>query len=369
MRIRARMLWLTASVVVMMVPGLAAPAAPLPLGKLLQMADAVVVATVQNQVVSGPDVSLSLTAVRVLKGSVMPGSNLYVTWSPPVPPDSTLLGRSTAGSGVWFLKQGAAGWTALPISAGAISFEGVYFTVPSRSLQAGNAYDPQASLQERFASELAAAARDPESAPAVAHVIAGGAIDDFDPVVLSPIWSQLASDPSASTRAIGLAGQIRLGASSALVAVANTDAAAFPADAQDHLSIAICQYHNPDSAGINALGALVKSSYADTVRFCAMHALRAIHNKDTLVYLSALLDAGSVRAQYEAIAGIASFANGFPIQAAENAANMGFLTASGNAPLATSDTQKYFPTRSAFAKQPEMYVSFWKNWLVANQLK
>jgi hypothetical protein len=348
--------------------GLGAPAANVSLAVLLNQADAVIVATVEAAVASGPDVALSLIVSRVVKGSLGSGSSVPVTWVPVTSSVKVGAGEAAEQTGIWFLKQQGPTWVVLPITVGAVPVNAIYVHVPSGALPVAYAYDAGLPSESRLAYEIAAAAQDPLAATELAHVAASGAVDGLGSDVLPPIWAQLSSSTTPITRAIGLAGQIRLGSAAALVVLSNMDPSAFTSVAQDLLSAGICGYRSSDSAAVGGLGALTKSSYADNVRFCAVHALREIHSKEALAYLAPLLDSASLRSQYEAVAGIASFANGLPIQTAANTATLSDLAVPPDAPLATTDTQKYFPSQSAFARQPQMYISFWKSWLLTHPI-
>ncbi|HCC56540.1 MAG TPA: hypothetical protein DEQ47_04635 [Solibacterales bacterium] len=347
--------------------GLSAPAASLQLGSLLRQSDAVVNGSIESTVPSGTSVVVNLLVTRTIKGAVLTGTPLNATWTP-----ETQLQFSSSirngESGIWFLKQSGAAWAVLPVALGAVPISGIYIHVPAGPLPSIFAYDDSLPASNRLADELAAAAQSTETAVALGHILASGAADDLGSNVLGSIWGQLASSATPMTQAIGLAGQIRVGNSAGLAVLATVGPQAFSADAQDHLSTAICRYNASDIGAIQSLGALVTSAYAENVKLCAGHALRAIHSKEAVKYLMPLLDSPSRRMQYEAVAGIASFANGFPVQTANNTVDMSVLAANPNAPPATTDTLRYFPTLSAFQKQPDTYISYWKNWLLAHSI-
>jgi len=339
------------------------PAASLSLASLLGEADAVVVGSANVTALSGTDVAISLVISRVVKGAVGAGTILPVTWSL----SSTVpFSLGTTGTGIWFLQQQGSSWIVLPVTAGEVPLSAVYINVPSGPLPVGYSYDASLPSVNRLANEIAVAAQDPVAGAQLAHIAASGAIDGLGSGVLLPIWTQLSSSSVPLTRAIGLAGQIRLGLPAPLAVLAGADPGAFTSDAQDHLSASICRYTGSDSGSVGSLGALAQSTYADNLIFCAIHALREIHSSDTLTYLAPLLDSSSARIQYEAVAGIASFANGLPTQTPGNTANMSLFTIPQAAPFATADTQNYYPTMSAFAKQPQIYITFWKNWLLTH---
>jgi len=86
-------------------------------------------------------------------------------------------------------------------------------------------------------------------------------------------------------------------------------------------------------------------------------------------HLAALLDSASPDIRYDAVSGLAAFANNFPIQDATNFANMGFLQSQGATVFTTADTMKNFPGVTAFHQQESVYLEFWKAWWITNRSK
>jgi hypothetical protein len=249
------------------------------------------------------------------------------------------------------------------------SGDAIYVTVPASALPSAFAYGPSVSTSGKLIDEMGAALEDPSTGGLASHLVSAGLMDDLGATDTAALWSQLLSSSDARARTTGLAGQIRAGSPSALALLAATSPSSFGSDSQDALSMAICGYSKLDASGIAALGALSQTAgYADSVQFCATHALRSIHSAATLPYLAQLLDSTSLRLQYEAVAGIASFVNGFSVQTTANVSNLGGLTEDPikAAQLATPETRSNFPTIKAFNEQPAVYTAFWKVWLAAH---
>jgi hypothetical protein len=340
---------------------LANPASYASLGLLLSQADAVVVGTIQGGAVSGPIVNINLLVARVVEGSLVAGTSVQVIAAPALLPTGTPgVGN---GTGIFFLREQGSAWRLMPTAIGGVPLDQMYISALSSPLPAAYAYNIDTPPANRLAREIGAAAEDPAAGPAIARMVGAGALDDLGQGVLQPIWTQLSSSSEGLAKAVGLGGQIRGGAANALATIVSADAATFTANAQDHLSAAICAYRSTDAAGISSLGALTTSNYSSSVKYCAAHALRSVHNTSALPFLAALLDSTTPALQYEAVAGIASFAIGLPVQTPGNVANSGFLAASQNAPDASSNTRSNFPSRAAFSKAPQQYISFWKSWL------
>ena len=343
-------------------PGICSPAANVSLAGLLAQADAVVVAVVVDASTVGSDVNVTISVTRPLTGSLTAVKTVSAVWSPTGTPSVIRASSDIGASGIWFLKQVGAQWAVLPIAVGTVPLSQIYFPVPAGPMSATFAYVATASPQAKLAWEVAAAV-DAGSGPTAVRIAVSGALDGLGSTVLAPVWARLSASSAPLARAVGLAGQIRLGSPIPLATIAAASPALFSSNAQDHLSAAICSYTSTAGNSISSLGSLAKSGYSASVQYCALHALREIHTKEALPYLTPFLDSASVKLQYEAVAGIASFANGLPVQTASNTANMTLMTAPTSAPLATNETRKNFPTQRAFESQTQTYISFWKNWL------
>ena len=72
-----------------------------------------------------------------------------------------------------------------------------------------------------------------------------------------PMFAHLTVSPEMGTMAMGLAGQIRLGAPSALQAMVSSNMGMFPHDAQSQLANSVCEYRNTDAGGVGALSVLL----------------------------------------------------------------------------------------------------------------
>jgi hypothetical protein len=133
--------------------------------------------------------------------------------------------------------------------------------------------------------------------------------------------------------------------------------------------LGICEHYRQTSApGVAALTDLASSSSGSvSLRRCSAHALRAIHTKESLPGLLQLLDSSDQTVRYEAVFGLASFANGLPVQVPSNTANLEFLRPSGNSPLATADTRANMPSLPEFRSNEQKYLNFWRQWWIRVQ--
>jgi hypothetical protein len=115
---------------------------------------------------------------------------------------------------------------------------------------------------------------------------------------------------------------------------------------------------------VSVLGALSRSPVAiPRLQFCAAAALRAIHTKETLVYLQALLDSPEPTVRYEAVAGMASFANSGSIPREPALVVDGVVAARpSDNKFKNSQTLDNFPAVDTFRSNEGTYIAFWKNW-------
>ena len=347
----------------------AGPAGIVAIGQLLRSADIVVVGTVTGVADSGTEVDISLVVNRTVKGAATAGSAIGVQWLPILSPEFRGSRYSVGRTGIWFLKRTESALIVLPVTGGAVPLADVYIGVSPDPLPSQGASDANLSSAFKLANELRAAAQNPVIEPATRRILSSGAADDLDDNALQPTWENLSSSADAGSKALGWAGEIRRGQTAPLTALAGAGPGAISPDALNSLTMAICQFSGNDPGAIASLGSLAKSTFPDSLKGCAVHALRRIHTRETIAFLAAELDSPSQQMQYEAVAGIASFANGLPVQTAQNTANMSAFAIPPNSPLSTADTRKNFPSRSAFSQQPQMYISFWKGWVTAHPVE
>ena len=95
---------------------------------------------------------------------------------------------------------------------------------------------------------------------------------------------------------------------------------------------------------------------------CA-HALASIHTRATLPYLAALLDDPVLDLRAEAVGGMASFANGLPVQITADLTSMRYLQFPEKAPYLTPETRANFGMGKFTIEQDEArYLSCWRTW-------
>ena len=346
----------------------AAPGGNVALGGLLASSDLVVVGTISSIVESGPQVDVGLTINRSIKGNGLDGSTITAQWTPTINTSFRGLDNVIGETGIWFLKQTGSTFGVVPVTSGMSPMSEVFVNVPAAVPTASAALTSHGAVGSLVA-ELNAAAQDNSTASGIFRLAEGGALVDLNDTNGQLLFADLASSPNVSVRALAWAEQLRLGQTAGLISLASADLSALGQSTWLMLTSTICQFTSTDPAAISSLEKLTSSDFGDDMKTCAAHSLRAIHSAAAVVILAGLLDSTSPRLQYEAVAGIASFANGLPVQTQKNVLDMSAFAAPSDATTATDDTRKNFPTMAAFNKQPQAYVTFWKNWLAARAVK
>lgn len=339
----------------------------LPLGMVLNQADAVVVGTVASSSTAAGVLNLSLTVGRTLKGSPPPGTTILASWfsqkfsSGGVVGSEPQVGLLSGNNGVWFLQQSGSSWIVLPFMTGDFPAENICIPVPAGELPAAYRYESSADPQTKLLREIATAAEDPTTTDAISSLEATRVMDGLDSKQLQPVLVQLASSSRGTARATGLAGLLRQGVPTAITALTGTSLTAFPVKSQGYLASAICEYRSTEASGITALGILLASGQT---RACAAHALREIHTQQTVPLLVGLFTDSSAQIRYDSVIGVAQFAMGFPVvRAADKPAAMSTFKPG---PGVTDDMSRHYPALDTFSKNEQEYISYWREWSAAH---
>ncbi len=348
----------------------AAILSPKPLSKLASAADTIVVAkgSIESSGEHGGTV-VSLVVRRVLKGEAT--NSISVTASGVRGKQGNLDSAATSGLrtnsyGVWFLKNTESGLQLLPVSDEgelALAFPAVAIEPAEFS-----EFSPS-SPEERILVELAAVAA---SGLEDAGAFFVEAIYSSDTSIGLQVLQRLTQSTHQEARLAGYSGLIMRGQPSALVGFESELAAIQKSTRirsstvlRDLIIIGIAdEYRNNDLVGIEVLGRLAALGQQwPRLSEAASMALRAIHSRQTLPSLKALLDSPNPTIRFNAVFGIASFANGLPVANPPNIANMGYLEAQEASPLRREATMSNIPSLDAFRRDPEYYTNYWRNWL------
>lgn len=334
----------------------AGPYARVPLDRLVNSADGIVVAAMVQQADGSSSLQIPLEVKKVFKGDIAQGSIVYVA---PPPELRTIPKGQARVQGVWFLKRIDAEWTAMPTSAGDIAFPDLlYQTEPADTVGLANT-QANATALDRVILELSGSILSGKQLTLLEAMLGTRS------AVARELYSTAARSANASVRGFGLAGLIRENDPSSISQL-EQEATRQPALQNDASILVSVQelYRSPALTGIQALGRIALSKkHSDALRVGAANALMAIHSKDSVAFLATLLDDPSPEMRFRGLFGLASFANGFPIQTPQSIASMSYLTP--EAPgwkYRSGETMRHVPSVDAFRADEPSYMKFWKDW-------
>lgn len=328
--------------------------------RLLDEAQAVVVAEVQSGQQVGYSAAFTLSVVRTLKGSFGPGDTINVAWGSTLTANKSLKGDY----GLWFLSQAAVGgpWTLKGVLQGQYPFEFAYFPLPkASSLASLNTVARPKTVNDQAASELAAAL-EAYTDPSQIYHLALGFLSIGESDAAPVIYGALRAHPDPEIRFIGLAGLIRSNDPTALGEVASNIEQVPNLQARGLLASAISGRRDTDPVAISQIGRIASSSSV-VFQGAGAEALKNIHTRDTLPYLADLLDSGDARIREAAMIGLSRFVDNLPVQTQFNVLNFAALTPQGPAPYRTALTDTYSLSRRWLGAEDETkYIQFWKSW-------
>jgi hypothetical protein len=379
---------------------LPAPLIPQPnLAKRIELADTIVVARLISgtSLASGSQVSteMVLHVDRVLKGDVIPGSEIAAHLEGRgyfVAPNVKQSAITEKLYGIWFLNSAAHPYAV-------VSPEGNYgelhfaSAILPEGAPAGNAGDTAAAsvanefvaalrwIAESHGSELRPEAQRTGTAEQrqSAGVCFGqfrSLAEDFRTLNSSTTlaaYQQFATDKSAPLRAIGIQGMITANDPDGNKrAAADWSELTTAADIQPLIASLMTYSNGADAEAVRALGALALRDPAEPgLRESAVYSLRALHTRETLSALVALLDRKEDRVRPYALSGLCLFVRNAPAVTPESVPSMSWLQSRPPTPLLNPETQRYcllggIPDGAA---DLDAYVSFWKSWWSEHQLE
>jgi hypothetical protein len=259
-------------------------------------ADLIAVGSIVDGSETGATASFTLRIARVLKGDPsLAGKDLLAEWA-------LAGGLRPAGSpaplapenGLWFLQRQPGAWAVVPAMQGDIRFFQTFVSVPAGGIPAAYSYAAEAPLADKLASEIGAATEADNGGGTDTQMLFWGTLDDLKSAVLQVMYHRLANSSSPNARALGLAGLIRNGDTTAL-AIAYQQNAVFSNPNDFLLLLAIRDaFRTTDPDAIATLGqvAVDSKSVTASMRQACAHALASIHTKDALPYLAQLFDDG-----------------------------------------------------------------------------
>jgi hypothetical protein len=347
---------------------------PRSLQYLQQTADLVVVGTASVGAVAGTAITFSVQVQRVVVGDGgVTGKAIPVTWNWEAGDPRTIAyaAKNVAGTGLWFLTRSENGWVLLPLMQGASSFQDAYFPEPPGPISSAYSYAPRASPADAVASEVGAVIESAGCGAGRLGYLHKGALDQLNSPVIQVLYQRLAGSTATCMQALGLAGQIRGGDTTALRTAAQA-ASSFEASALENgVLLASLQhwFRAADPASVGILGKIVVDSEHGSLPFrrAAAFALAAIHTKEALPYLSTLMEDEDPELRAESVRGLGSFANGLPVQTMAGTPSLSYLQSQPNSPFRTANTEMHTPMNMEFLEKNEStYLAFWKAWWQTN---
>lgn len=348
------------------IPGYGGPVGGVPIPRLINSADLLIIGPGRPSLVGELDVSVEITVHRVLKGTIGAKSKINALWSAPTAYNAG-IDPSKSVWGIWFLKlREQGGWQILPHATGDVIFLHTHIPMSDGAIASEFAYSPDIPIIDKVISEMGA---EIEKSAGKSRMLMGlfKSLTSTDPTLSARLYGRFAKSPVPRLKAYGLSPLIRQGNGEALAQLVN-DKNALEAAAQDPgINNSICNGRSQDSQYIETLGKLIAPDTNTYLRKCAAYALRAIHSKETLTYLAQLCDSESQELRYDCVIGMASFANSLPVQNSQNVKNIGWANSESKGPYTTDETLKNFPSLELYTKEESKYVGFWKNWWEENK--
>jgi hypothetical protein len=192
----------------------------------------------------------------------------------------------------------------------------------------------------------------------------------LSPSTTLPMYSQFAIEKSASLRAVGIAGLIAANAPEGVTrAAADWSDLVASADTTPIIN-SLMGYSNVDGDGVRALSTLaLREPVQPGLRENAAYALRAIHTKEALPALVALLDHKDVRIWPYALSGLCLFVRNAPPVTPESVPSMSWLQSRQPAPFLNPETQQYCLLGGSGDRSTDLdlYAGFWKSWWQQHQ--
>lgn len=324
-------------------------------------ADAVVVGSVTSRVEGPREVSFTINIERVLSGNV-PGTAVSVahSWAGLLRGPSRTIEQSIYG--IWFLSGGPVeAWDVLTARPrGVRTVLGLFLPISRGPASGPYAYPAGTPLLDALVYEVAAGLQATDEDPGLLL----GAFDSMDtPAVRAVLKTCLASSKPA-LQAVGLAASIERKTPGAIQQLARLwPAISADPNKQYVVSALRDSWRDPTPDAVRQLVSLAAAEpVGSDLLTAAVWALAAIHTKETLPFLAALLHSASPDEQARSVYGLSAFANGCPMQTNGNIVSMAYLQCDQPSAYKTTETVANFGFRTGTQDQQSTLVSFWRNW-------
>jgi hypothetical protein len=336
------------------------------LAERIQKADSIVVAKLNSATTraSGSQVASDITlhVDRVLKGGVIPGTDLAAHlegrgyFASPTPEQLTTNEKLY---GIWFLASSDGRYTVVSRDGKYGELYSAPVLLPEGAPAGKTGETPAASV----ANELASALRFVTDKRRLLE-----AFQTLDASTTLPLDREFAADPSAALRVVGIQGLIAANDPEGMkLAAAQWSELAATAEVNPIINALMAYSNASDAEAVRALGALALRDRPEPgLRENAVYALRAIHTKDALPPLMALLDDSAERVRPVALSGLCLYVRNAPVVTPESIPSMSWMQSRPPAPLLNPETEHWclLGGTKGTAGELDAYVSFWKTWWI-----
>lgn len=370
------------------------------LGQAIRASDTIVVARVISGKArsdsTGASAELLLRVVRVLKGEIAHGSQVAIKTSGNrlyIPGPASRVSRSWAVehlTALWFLRGENGQYAVIPVTPAAGEPERASLLLHEDSTGTAGSSNVRRAVGEEIVATLRtmAATHRYEIKPIYNVQMINGQVDRShvfgsyaakalhltealatlgDQPTLLTIYRELASDQAGYLRGVGIAGLIAANDPAGPKQAAAEFRTLFHDAYVGPIAMSLMGYCNPeDGDAVLAVGRLATENLdlnMPLLQKSAARALNAIHTKEAMPSLIALLDSDDTEVGGQAWNGICLFVRNAPIVTPQSIPSGSWRQSREPAPFRTSQTDAYcwmnpLPASGA----PPEYIAFWKSW-------
>jgi hypothetical protein len=344
----------------------AGPAGFNSLTRLISRSSDIVVARVDTGVESNTEGDASLSVLRVIKGGLA-GGQITIRLAA----ERNLTPRSVKGVlGVWFLtRHSNLAYEIVPVTSGTTQLE---MRILPAALELSTTWRTTriTSILEAITIELANASdARPGSMNLLGEEFLSQAVEGLAKES-SELTLRLTQSPVDSVRIAALSGIIRAGELRGLQMI---DTLNWTVRKSARLAAAVCSYQNalPEAIAVLESWAKVDRDQVDSTELqrCAAYALRIAHVPASVPAFAQMLDSKDEIVRYEGIAGLAGVANTGKFPGERPLIVNGRVVPREQPVEANARTLEEYPTLETFRKDPQRYLSFWRQWAAAFSMR
>jgi hypothetical protein len=245
----------------------------------------------------------------------------------------------------------------------AVSVEAFFLPVLPGTLPAPYRYPAGTPLEDALVFETAAGLASPRQNTEVLLDL----LDRRDDSTVQTVLAAYVASPEPAVAAVGVAGLLHRPRPEALATLQQV----WPSIATEpRRNVALSALRNfwrlSTPGSVRELASIADATPSRELREAAVRSLVAIHSREALPFLSKLLLSADTAEQMQGVFGLASFANGCPMQTNDNTVSMAYLHCNLPSSLRTRDTMANFVIGSVRPAEVSSAVSFWQGWWTAH---